>query len=374
MLDSAYKDKTVLVTGHTGFKGSWLCEWLLLMEAQVVGYALEPPSNPSLYESTGLSDRLVEDVRADLADVKQLQATLNRHKPDFVFHLAAQPLVRYGFEEPVETFTTNVAGTMNVLEALRVQALNCVVVLVTTDKVYENAEWLWSYRENDPLGGYDPYSASKACAEIVISSYRRSFFPSGDLASASVASVRGGNVVGGGDWAADRIVPDSIGALTRGEAIPVRNKIATRPWQHVLELVGGYLHLGREMAAARALGDAQRLDALCDAYNFGPMITSNRSVQALVEELLKHWPGEWQDLSDPAAVHEAGRLNLTIDRAYHNLNWMPLLSFEQTIAQTVSWYQAYNLQPQAIGQVTVNQIKEYLQLVAESPWANARIG
>ena len=343
MLDSAYKDKTVLVTGHTGFKGSWLCEWLLLMEAQVVGYALEPPSNPSLYESTGLSDRLVEDVRADLADVKQLQATLNRHKPDFVFHLAAQPLVRYGFEEPVETFTTNVAGTMNVLEALRVQALNCVVVLVTTDKVYENAEWLWSYRENDPLGGYDPYSASKACAEIVISSYRRSFFPSGDLASASVASVRGGNVVGGGDWAADRIVPDSIGALTRGEAIPVRNKIATRPWQHVLELVGGYLHLGREMAAARALGDAQRLDALCDAYNFGPMITSNRSVQALVEELLKHWPGEWQDLSDPAAVHEAGRLNLTIDRAYHNLNWMPLLSFEQTIAQTVSWYQAYNL-------------------------------
>ena len=374
MLDSAYKDKTVLVTGHTGFKGSWLCEWLLLMEAQVVGYALEPPSNPSLYESTGLSDRLVEDVRADLADVKQLQATLNRHKPDFVFHLAAQPLVRYGFEEPVETFTTNVAGTMNVLEALRVQALNCVVVLVTTDKVYENAEWLWSYRENDPLGGYDPYSASKACAEIVISSYRRSFFPSGDLASASVASARGGNVVGGGDWAADRIVPDSIGALTRGEAIPVRNKIATRPWQHVLELVGGYLHLGREMAAARALGDAQRLDALCDAYNFGPMITSNRSVQALVEELLKHWPGEWQDLSDPAAVHEAGRLNLTIDRAYHNLNWMPLLSFEQTIAQTVSWYQAYNLQPQAIGQVTVNQIKEYLQLVAESPWANARIG
>lgn len=374
MLDSAYKDKTVLVTGHTGFKGSWLCEWLLLMEAQVVGYALEPPSNPSLYESTGLSDRLVEDVRADLADVKQLQATLNRHKPDFVFHLAAQPLVRYGFEEPVETFTTNVAGTMNVLEALRVQALNCVVVLVTTDKVYENAEWLWSYRENDPLGGYDPYSASKACAEIVISSYRRSFFPSSDLASASVASARGGNVVGGGDWAADRIVPDSIGALTRGEAIPVRNKIATRPWQHVLELVGGYLHLGREMAAARALGDAQRLDALCDAYNFGPMITSNRSVQALVEELLKHWPGEWQDLSDPAAVHEAGRLNLTIDRAYHNLNWMPLLSFEQTIAQTVSWYQAYNLQPQAIGQVTVNQIKEYLQLVAESPWANARIG
>jgi len=374
VLDSTYKDKKVLVTGHTGFKGSWLCEWLLLIGARVVGYALEPPSNPSLYESTGLSDRLVEDVRADLADAQQLQATLSRHKPDFVFHLAAQPLVRYGFEEPVETFTTNVAGTMNVLEALRVQALNCVVVLVTTDKVYENAEWLWSYRENDPLGGYDPYSASKACAEIVISSYRRSFFPSSDLATASIASARGGNVVGGGDWASDRIVPDCIGALTRGEAIPVRNKIATRPWQHVLELVGGYLHLGREMAAARALGDAQRLDGLCDAYNFGPMITSNRSVQALVEELLKHWPGEWQDLSDPAAVHEAGRLNLTIDRAYHNLNWMPLLSFEQTIAQTVSWYQAYNLQPQAIGQVTVSQIKEYSQLIAESPWANARIG
>jgi len=414
-----YAGKRVLVTGHTGFKGSWLCEWLLALGAEVTGFALPPPTVPSLFDQLGLASRLrhvIGDVR-DLAAVRQV---VEQTKPDFVFHLAAQPLVRLSYEQPVETYATNVMGTVNVLEALRAYQnefkndssssrpvtgsepgtgdsvhgsssssgpifepgtgtgnLNslgglprsCVAVMVTTDKCYENKEWVHSYREEDPMGGYDPYSSSKGAAELVISAYRRSFFSSWtsnlDLDSERVrvlvASARAGNVIGGGDWALDRIVPDCIRSLQRGEAIPVRNKVATRPWQHVLEPLSGYLWLGASLAKEVQVGSPSpsrtlqspgsqqekaldldlrpgRLQALCSAFNFGPSLSSNRTVAELVQEILKHLPGKWDDKSDPKAVHEAKLLNLATDKAHHFIGWSPAWSFSETVRETVEWY------------------------------------
>ena len=367
---NAYKNKTVLVTGHTGFKGSWLTEWLLLLGAKVVGYSLaEPPTEPSHFAALQLSEHLTDDMRGDIRSLDTLQATINKHKPDFIFHLAAQPLVRQSFDEPYYTFEANVMGSLNVLEAVRRENSNCVVIMITTDKVYNNVEWEYAYRENDPLGGHDPYSASKACAEIVISSYQRSFFNShqtipGELGIA-VASVRGGNVIGGGDWAKDRIVPDSIKSLDGNKKIPMRNRKATRPWQHVLELLSGYLHLGSEISRARTRQNAERLQALCSPFNFGPHITSNKTVEALVQEILKHWPGEWEDFTDPDATHEAGRLNLTIDKAFHTLNWQPRWNFEETIKHTVEWYRQYykaiQPAPAFMRELTQQQIRLYAE-------------
>jgi CDP-glucose 4,6-dehydratase len=283
-----------------------------------------------------------------------------------VFHLAAQPLVRLSYDIPVETFATNVMGTAHVLEAVRLAERTCAVVCVTTDKCYENREWLHAYREEDAMGGHDPYSASKGAAELVIASYRKSFFSSSSNIQnpkfkISLASARAGNVIGGGDWAQDRIIPDSIRALRRGESIPVRNKIATRPWQHVLEPLSGYLTLGAvlgkaesgkqkaemvEIASANSPSPDLRpstfrlLDSSCfsSAFNFGPALTSNRTVAELVQELLKHTGGEWVDASDPHALHEASKLNLATDKAFHLLQWRPVWSFEETLAKTAEWY------------------------------------
>lgn len=365
-----YKNKTVLVTGHTGFKGSWLSEWLLLLGANVVGYSLvEPPSEPSHFAALKLGENLTDDVRDDVRSLAALQAVIQRHKPDFIFHLAAQPLVREGFNAPYYTVETNVMGSLNVLEAVRRENSNCIVIMITTDKVYENVEWLYAYRESDPLGGHDPYSASKACADIIVSSYQRSFFGGPDNISAdsciAVASVRGGNVVGGGDWAMDRIVPDSIRSLAANRAIPVRNKKATRPWQHVLELLSGYLHLGSEIFGAITQKDHERLQALCSSFNFGPHITSNKTVEELVQEVLKHWSGEWADFTEPGASHEAGRLNLTIDKAYHTLKWQPRWNFEETIKHTVDWYRQYyrtaRPEPASMRELTRQQILSYVE-------------
>jgi CDP-glucose 4,6-dehydratase len=363
-----YKNKTVLVTGHSGFKGSWLSEWLLLLGANVVGYSLvEPPSEPSHFTALQLGEHLTDDVRDDIRSLDALQAAIQRHKPDFIFHLAAQPLVWEGFNAPYYTVETNVMGSLNVLEAVRRENSNCIVIMITTDKVYENIEWLYAYRENDPLGGHDPYSASKACADIVISSYQRSFFGAPENCPAdsciAVASVRGGNVIGGGDWAMDRIVPDSIRSLAANRPIPVRNKNATRPWQHVLELLSGYLHLGAEISHAIAQKNQERLQVLCSAFNFGPHITSNKTVEQLVQEVLKHWSGEWEDFTEPGARHEAGRLNLTIDKAYHTLNWQPRWNFEETIKHTVDWYRQYyraaRPEPASLRELTRQQILLY---------------
>jgi CDP-glucose 4,6-dehydratase len=351
-MNKFYQNKRVFLTGHTGFKGSWMAEWLLSLGAEVHGYALDPQPHEVLYEQLGLSSRLANDTRADLADRETLKKAFLQAKPDIVFHLAAQPLVRLSYEIPVETFATNVMGTAHLLDVVRQTQHPCTVVCITTDKCYENREWLHSYREEDAMGGYDPYSASKGAAELVIASYRRSFFPaSGPV---RLASARAGNVIGGGDWALDRIVPDCIRALRAGQAIPVRNKIATRPWQHVLEPIGGYLTLGAALATTTAPA------LLSTAFNFGPTLHSNRTVSQLVQELLKHIPGEWIDASDPHAVHEASKLNLAIDKAYHLLEWQPVWNFEQTIARTAEWYLG-EAEGQCPRELTQRQINQYSQ-------------
>ena len=332
MIES-YRGKKVLVTGHTGFKGSWLCEWLLALGAEVHGYALEPPTRPSLFNQLKLAKRIASHTIGDVRDLDLLVRTMRRVKPDFVFHLAAQPLVRLSYEKPTETFDTNVMGTVNVLEAARLIGHQISVVCITTDKVYENNEKGRPFRETDPFGGHDPYSASKGACEIVISSYRRSFFGTPD-SPVWVASARAGNVIGGGDWAKDRIVPDAMRALAKGEAIPVRNKVSTRPWQHVLEPLGGYLTLGA------ALAKRERFDEVCGGFNFGPDPKANRTVKELVEEMLKWRKGAWVDKSDPNAVHEAGLLNLDIRKARKVLGWKPRWGFEETVKNTVQWYAA----------------------------------
>ena len=351
-----YGGKRVLLTGHTGFKGAWLAEWLLRLGADVTGLALPPATEPSLFNQLGLANRLrhrLGDIR-DLATVRQ---AVEAAQPDFVFHLAAQPLVRLSYEQPVETYATNVLGTVHVMEAVRLTRRPCTMVAITTDKCYENQEWVHSYREADPMGGYDPYSSSKGAAELAIAAYRRSYFSA--LGSpVRLASARAGNVIGGGDWAADRILPDCIRALQRGEAIPVRNKVSTRPWQHVLEPLSGYLQLGAALHRAAAAQPAA-LNPLCGGFNFGPALTSNRTVATLVQEVLKHWPGRWEDRSDPQAVHEAKLLNLATDKAFHFLNWQPVWDFEQTIARTVAWYRGVETNAVAAGAMTLQQIAEY---------------
>ena len=360
-----YAGKRVLLTGHTGFKGAWLAEWLLALGAEVTGFALPPPTTPSLFEQLGLASRL-RHIEGDVRDLAAVRAAVAAAQPDFVFHLAAQPLVRLSYEQPTETFAANVMGTANVLEAVRLAAdpaRPCAVVAVTTDKCYENREWVHSYREEDPMGGYDPYSASKGAAELVISSYRRSFFSAAD-SPVRLASARAGNVIGGGDWALDRIVPDCIRALARGDSIPVRNKVATRPWQHVLEPLSGYLWLGAALAQDRN-GAAVPLHfptaTYASAFNFGPALTSNKTVAELVQEILKHWPGRWDDKSDPKAPHEAKLLNLATDKAHHLLGWSPAWPFAATIDRTVSWYRQAAAPATDLHALTIGQITAYTE-------------
>ncbi len=359
-----YRGKRVLITGHTGFKGAWLAEWLLSLGANVTGFALGPTTEPALFEQLGLAQRL-NHVVGDIRDLASVRRVLDETTPDFVFHLAAQPLVRLSYEQPAETYATNVMGTVNVLEAVRLAMRPCIVVAVTTDKCYENKDWVHSYREEDPMGGYDPYSSSKGAAELVIASYRRSYF-SEPNAKVKLASARAGNVIGGGDWALDRIVPDCIRALKKGEVIPVRNKVATRPWQHALEPLSGYLWLGAclsdsQLSPVASLGNSTFSAQLASAFNFGPALASNRTVADLVQELLKHWPGGWDDRSDPKAVHEAKLLNLATDKAHHILGWSPVWPFAETIARTASWYRLADAAATDIRQLTTGQIEAYTQ-------------
>ena len=366
MFQSFYKDKRVFLTGHTGFKGSWLTEWLLSLGAEIHGYALDPQPHELLFDQLRLGDRIASDIRADLSDSSALTEALSKAQPEFVFHLAAQPLVRLSYEIPVETFATNVMGTAHVLDAVRSLAKPCTVVCVTTDKCYENREWLHAYREEDAMGGYDPYSASKGAAELVISSYRSSFFQA--ALGIRLASARAGNVIGGGDWAKDRIIPDCIRSLRNGDAIPVRNKVATRPWQHVMEPLSGYLWLAASIAGAKPGGEAETFSS---PFNFGPSLTSNRTVAQLVQELIKHTGGEWIDASDPHAPHEASKLNLATDKAFHLLGWQPVWNFEETIANTAEWYQQESTgEDPAI--LTQRQINSYQSAAArkELPWAH----
>jgi CDP-glucose 4,6-dehydratase len=368
-----YKGKTAVVTGHTGFKGSWLSEWLLQLGCKVIGYSLGPPTDPSHYSLTNLSTRLFKDIRGDVRNHDKLCSVLSEYHPDFVFHLAAQSIVRLSFERPRETIETNILGTYNVLEAIRYMGKDCVSILITTDKVYENKEWVHSYREVDTLGGYEPYSASKACAEIIISSFFRTFFRSDLLAKktpvVAVASVRAGNVIGGGDWAEYRIVPDCVRSLERNRKVPVRNKTSTRPWQHVLEALSGYLVLASEIYKALYSNntiDVERLELLCSPFNFGPNLSSNKTVMDLVNEIFKYWPGEIEDKSDPNAPHEARKLNLTIDKAFHSLGWRPQWDFEKTVRKTVEWYKSVlerKNDAEYVQGLTRDQIIEYASLM-----------
>jgi CDP-glucose 4,6-dehydratase len=346
----------VLVTGHTGFKGSWLCEWLLQLGAEVHGIALEPDTNPSLFRQLGLAQRLKHTI-ADIRNPQGVAAAFVAARPRLVFHLAAQPLVRRSYLQPQETFATNIMGTANVLDSVRAADHPCAAVIVTSDKCYENLETGRDYREDDALGGHDCYSASKAAAEIVTSSYRRSFFL--DKPEKRIASARAGNVIGGGDWAEDRIVPDCIRYLLKGEPILVRNSRATRPWQHVLEPLGGYLQLGASLLEDSLRGEGR--EASASAFNFGPGLGSDRSVQVLVEEVLKSWDGTWENKSDPCAPHEAHRLNLDISKAANVLGWTPRWGFARTVRETVDWYHASSSlsTPSEFQELTRRQISEY---------------
>ncbi len=334
---SIYTGKRVLVTGHTGFKGAWLCEWLLSLGAEVHGLAL-PPLKPSLFEALNLSARIKHNI-VDILDASALKAKIAEVRPEFIFHLAAQALVRVSYREPVRTFATNAIGTANVLEAVRELGLACTVVVVTTDKCYDNDGRPRSFKETDPLGGHDPYSASKAAAEIVVASYRDSFFADGT--DVALASARAGNVIGGGDWAEDRLVPDCIRALSAAKPIPVRNPAFTRPWQHVLEPLSGYLLLGAKLEDARRKKSVEEISRYAQAFNFGPEPDANRSVRDLVEEVLRHWPGSWEQIQQEKNLKEAPLLSLAIDKARETLNWQPRWNFAETVTQTVMWYRDY---------------------------------
>ncbi len=352
---TTYNDKKVLVTGNTGFKGSWITMWLLKLGAEVRGYSLEPPTVPSMYQTLGLSGHLQQDLK-DVRSYEDIRNSLQDFRPDIIFHLAAQPLVRESYKTPRETFDVNVMGTVNLLDALRETGLEASVICITSDKSYENQEWLYGYRENDPVGGHDPYSASKGAAEIVISSYRNSFFSKSAVNNYKVklASARAGNVIGGGDWATDRIVPDCIRSLQNEKDIFVRNPYATRPWQHVLEPLGGYLLLGSKL-----LDDDNDSEIFTDAYNFGPMISSNKKVEILVEEILKNWKrGSWSH-DKIESFHEASLLNLSIDKAYHILEWQPVWDFSLTVKHTVEWYK-HNYEGNDMFKFTNNQIEQYI--------------
>lgn len=357
MFRKFYKNKRVFLTGHTGFKGSWLSEWLLGLGARLVGYSLLPETSPAMFSQLGLEKRLDHHI-GDVRDAKLLADALQAAQPDVVFHLAAQPLVRRSYKEPVLTYETNVLGTVYLLEALRTLEKPCSVVVVTTDKCYENREWQYGYRENDPLGGHDPYSSSKACAELVVQSYRKAFYEVAENSNIAIASVRAGNVVGGGDWTEDRIIPDCIRALSKGKSILVRNPYATRPWQHVLEPLSGYLLLAKRLYP----GENTRNEALCGAYNFGPNLDSNLPVAGLVERMLTWWPGNWEDASDAKAPHEAGLLNLSADKAWHTLQWRPVWNLDTTIEKTMEWYRSVvekSLPIEQIIELTQRQISEY---------------
>ena len=361
----AFRGRRVFVTGHTGFKGAWMCEWLLRLGAQVTGYSLAPPTSPSLFDQLGLAERIVH-IEADIRNPERVAAEVARAEPEYIFHLAAQPLVRESYRTPVQTYETNVMGTIHVLEAARALSGPCAVVCVTTDKCYENRDWVYGYRESDALGGHDPYSSSKAAAEIAIASWRRSFFIDHPV---KIASARAGNVIGGGDWATDRIVPDCVRALARGDAIMVRNRVATRPWQHVLEPVSGYLWLGALLSRlTSSQADPDSESALCAAFNFGPDHNANRCVGELVDEVLSHWPGRWEPSAEPNAVHEARLLQLATDRADSVLRWSPVWGFAESVRETIRWYRSAGdiSSPERFRELTVQQIASYEAAAVDS--------
>jgi len=363
MFSGVYAGRRVLVTGHTGFKGSWLCAWLLELGAQVAGYSLDIPTVPSNFEAIGLRERLGH-FEADVRDLGNLSRAMEAFEPEMVFHLAAQSLVRRSYAEPLLTFETNALGTLNVLECMRQRPQMRVGVIITSDKCYRNQEWTWGYRENDILGGNDPYSASKACAEDIFTAYARSYFATGQ--GPWVATTRAGNVIGGGDWAPDRILPDCVRAWSEGKPTRMRSPESTRPWQHVLEPLSGYLWLGAKLWQ----GDSA---VRGESFNFGPATEVNQSVKALVSTMAGHWPGaQWE--AEPQAEggpRESTLLKLCCDKALNLLGWRPTLSFSETIDLTAAWYMTYYAGGGGhLYDLTVEQIKGYTgkAVAKRQPW------
>jgi CDP-glucose 4,6-dehydratase len=343
--------KKVLVTGHTGFKGSWLSTWLCDMGARVTGIALEPDTTPALFNQLGLQSKLDHHI-CDIRNGERVRAIVGEIQPDVLFHLAAQPLVIRSYAEPVETWSTNVMGTANVLSALSQVSNLCAAVVVTTDKVYENREWEYGYRETDRLGGHDPYSASKAATEILCLSWRKSFFESNS--AVRLATARAGNVIGGGDWSENRIVPDIVRAIAAEQPVNVRNPASTRPWQHVLDPLNGYLTLAEKLYESND-------PKLQTAFNFGPTAEAQKPVGELVKTTLRHWPGTVEFAPQSAAhVHEAGKLALNIERSAARLGWAPTWGFELAVRATMDWYRGMTADShQKAEHLTLSQIKDF---------------
>ena len=353
-LGEVFKGRRVFLTGHTGFKGSWMLSWLHLLGAELMGYALAPSCEDDLYVGIN-GDSLCKSVIADIRDRDLLKKTIVDFQPDFVFHLAAQPLVRSSYFDPIGTFEINIIGTANVLDSVRHLPKKCVVVVITTDKVYENKEWLYPYREIDRLGGYDPYSASKACAELVVSSYLNSFFNATDHSKhqKSISCARAGNVIGGGDWSNDRIIPDIIRALRSKEAVEVRNPISVRPWQHVLEPISAYL-----MLAARMDNEPQ---SFSENFNFGPNSEDNLTVEELVKAALQAWgTGSYSVAQLKGELHEATLLRLDISKAKSKLDWFPKTNASKAVKMTIDWYKHFLSNKATIMAFTQKQIIDFI--------------
>ena len=349
-----WKDKKVLITGHTGFKGSWLSIWLKSLGAEVIGMSLDPPSKPSLYEKANVSDGMIS-LRQDIRDLKAVKKIFQKYKPDIIFHLAAQALVRYSYSNPVETYETNVMGTLNILEGIRCINNVSAAVMVTSDKCYENTERERGYSENEPMGGYDPYSSSKGAAELLISSYRNSFFSVSNFIEhkTAIASVRAGNVIGGGDWAQDRLIPDIINSFQKGDPVKIRNPNAVRPWQHVLEPLSGYIKLAELLN-----NDGAKYS---EAWNFGPADEDTRPVKWIVEKISDLWGHntKWS-IDDSVQIHEANYLKLDCKKAFQRLHWQPKWSLDQALLKIVEWHKEEKKETTNCKELCLSQINDYL--------------
>jgi len=359
MFNSIYKDKKVLITGHTGFKGSWLTVWLLKLGAKVIGISKDIPTTPSMFEELKLEEKIAHHI-GDIRDLDGLKKIIDSSRPDFIFHLAAQPIVSLSYSDPIETLSSNIMGTANILEALRVLNYPVTVIMITSDKAYDNIEQVWGYKENDKMGGKDIYSGSKGGAELVIKSYYHSFFKK-ESSNIKLAIGRAGNVIGGGDWATDRIVVDCMEAWSKGESVEIRSPEATRPWQHVLEPLSGYLNLGQVLYQDKSLHG--------EAFNFGPRAEQNHTVKQLLEDLSIYWNFKNVDdafsVTDNIPFHEAGLLKLNCDKALFHLKWQANLEYKDTIRFTSEWYYAFYKKDNNSYDKTLTQIEEYEQMAKD---------
>ena len=349
-LYKTFNKKTVIITGHTGFKGTWLTIWLLLLGAKVIGISKDIPTKISHFKKSQVKNKIT-DIRANIKDINKVKKIIKNSNPDFVFHMAAQSLVRKSYINPIETWESNLMGTINVLESLKELKKRCIAIIITSDKCYKNNEWVWGYKESDELGGPDPYSASKGAAEIAIRSYYESFFKDSNI---SISSVRAGNVIGGGDWAEDRIVPDCMRAWSENKKLLVRNPNATRPWQHVLEPLSGYLTLATKLYKNNKLSG--------ESFNFGPSFDNNYSVKSILDELGQYWPkNSWKIEKTQNKFHESSLLKLNCDKSLSYLDWSSTLEFEETIRLTSDWYKRF-VSNENVMKITKDQIIEYCKI------------